>query len=182
MFFLLVLLPFPADEQDRTFKVAPGDSLRIECRAPYSVPKASFKWYRIGSHTDPNPRGVMQSHRIVIMEDGKITFISRKYLFECIESLQCYEFPRKCWLHYWLTLRTLVMPCKWALVQKQRRSPCQNESINSIQSWSATWPRIWLQLTSFARPRCETPHRLQCIWTLCRIYWFAYLYRNLRWN
>ena len=71
MFFLLVLLPFPADEQDRTFKVAPGDSLRIECRAPYSVPKASFKWYRIGSHTDPNPRSVTQSHRIVIMEDGK---------------------------------------------------------------------------------------------------------------
>ena len=49
-----------------------------------------------------------------------------------------------------------------------------NESINSIQSWSATWPRIWLQLTSFARPRCETPHRLQCIWTLYTIYWFGH--------
>ena len=46
------------------------------------------------------------------------------------------------------------------------------ESINSIQSWSATWPTIWLQLTSFARPRCETPHRLQCTWTLYTIYWF----------
>ena len=47
------------------------------------------------------------------------------------------------------------------------------ELINYIQSWSATWPRIWLQLTSFARPRCETPHRLQCIWTLYTIYWFG---------
>ena len=52
------------------------------------------------------------------------------------------------------------------------------ESINSVQSWSATWPRIWLQLTSFARPRCENPHRLQCIWTLYTIYWFVS--RNLR--
>ena len=55
-----------------------------------------------------------------------------------------------------------------------KSSPCgTNESINSIQSWSATWPRIWLQLTSFARLRCETPHRLQCIWTLYTIYWFV---------
>ena len=42
--------------------------------------------------------------------------------------------------------------------------------MNSIQSWSATWPRIWLELTSFARPRCEIRHRLQCIWTLYTIY------------
>ena len=52
------------------------------------------------------------------------------------------------------------------------------ESINSIQSWSATWPRIWLQLTSFARLRCETPHRLQCIWTLYTIYWFVKEWKN----
>ena len=55
------------------------------------------------------------------------------------------------------------------------------ESINSIQSWSATWLRIWLQLTSFARPRCETPHRLQCIWTLYTIYWFELVTVKVRW-
>ena len=33
--------------------------------------------------------------------------------------------------------------------------------------------RIWLQSAGFARPRCETPHRLQCIWTLYRIYWLG---------
>ena len=33
----------------------------------------------------------------------------------------------------------------------------------AIEFSSATWPRIWLQLTSFTWLRCETPHRLQCI-------------------
>ena len=70
--FCLVLLPFPADEQERKFTVAPGDSLKIECRAPYSVPKASFRWYRINSRTDPQPRRVIQSHRIIVTGDGTV--------------------------------------------------------------------------------------------------------------
>ena len=67
-----MLLPFPADEQERKFTVAPGDSLKIECRAPYSVPKASFRWYRINSRTDPKPRRVIQSHRIIVTGDGNV--------------------------------------------------------------------------------------------------------------
>ena len=38
--------------------------------------------------------------------------------------------------------------------------------VDATQFWSATLPRIWLQLTSFARPRCDTSHKLQCILNL----------------
>ena len=48
--------------------------------------------------------------------------------------------------------------------------------IESIQFWSATWPRIWLQLRSFTWLRCETPHRPQCISKLCVIYWYETLW------
>ena len=36
--------------------------------------------------------------------------------------------------------------------------------------------RIWLQLTNFARLRCETPHRLQCTSTLHTIYCYVLKY------
>ncbi len=66
-----VLQPFPADEQDRTFTIVPGDSLRLECRAPHSVPAAIFWWSRINSRTDPEPRRLTPDHRVIIMKDGK---------------------------------------------------------------------------------------------------------------
>ena len=57
------------------------------------------------------------------------------------------------------------------------------ESINSIQSWSATWPRFWLQLTSFARLRWATSHRLQCIWTLYMSHFsYACKTEGKKWN
>ena len=34
--------------------------------------------------------------------------------------------------------------------------PIAAQLVNSAWSWSVTWPRIWLQLASFARLRCET--------------------------
>ena len=34
--------------------------------------------------------------------------------------------------------------------------PIAAQLVNSTWSWSVTWPRIWLQLASFARLRCKT--------------------------
>ena len=50
--------------------------------------------------------------------------------------------------------------------------PLPGRWIRYWQFWSVTWPIIWLQLRSFAGPRFEAPHRLQCISTLYTIYWY----------
>ena len=52
--------------------------------------------------------------------------------------------------------------------------PSKNQSINTIQFWSTIRCRIWLELTSFARLRCETSNRFQWISTLHTIHWYEW--------
>ena len=92
---------------------------------------------------------------------------------ELATDLDTWKYGISCITSIW-TRSIVTVRAGWLRVQIAKAIAITYESINSIQSWSATWPRIWLQLTSFARPRCETPHRLQCIWTLYIIYWFEH--------
>ena len=74
------------------------------------------------------------------------------YLIYFVGKKGCHSLVNKaislltCWLDVWLYLG---IPCSL--------DPLHCESINSIQSWSATWPRISLQFTNFVRLRCEAP-------------------------
>ena len=50
--------------------------------------------------------------------------------------------------------------------------------INAKKFWFPTWPRIWLQLTSIARPWCETPQS-SIHFDINTIYWYDPLALNL---
>ena len=58
---------------------------------------------------------------------------------------------------------------------------CTDSGI-AISFWFATWPRIWLHLTSFTWLRCETAHRLQCISKLYTNYCYVFSTHFKNWG